>query len=339
MFRRLAFMLTLGSSAIFNTASADIDTRLKPGQYYQPTILDHVIRPSRSAISIGPLNETKVIVKLVKSIDGRNEEQLLETPELEINCKNKFASTRLTNDYFKISYRSTYEIQGELECGRTNTWFFDVDSTEGQVMAIHDIAMKAVRKFNDSDLLSFWKKRVNLRWPSDGDYYSWNTVNITRGHFWDVVGHELGHAIYDQANIGVSAGGRHRIDECYNGALALSEGWASFFSAWLSIDLKDSNASFEYMVKRRAPLNIESVPTDVCHGPTNEWRVTAFLWDIIDLSYDGESAQESFAKIWKMTLNENYRSINQLAKDLTQKMDPILVKMLWEKNFLTQFDE
>jgi len=338
MLTKVAGLLSLLLCTQYALAWGDIDVRLKPGQYYRP-ILDHVIRPSRTEITHGPLQETRVIVKLIRESSGNTVEQILETPDLEISCKNESASTRLTNKYFKISYRSVYEIQGNIECAKTNTWIFEENSTEGQVMAIHDIAMKAVRKFSNMDIIDFWKKRITMRWPSDGDYYSWNTVNITRGHYWDVVGHELGHAIYDQARIGESQGGRHRIDECYTGTLALSEGWASFFSAWLSIDLKDANAQFPYMVKRRAPLNIESVPTDVCKGPKNEWRVTAFLWDIIDLAYDEENAQESFAKIWKLSQNKRFRNINKLAAHLSDNIDPLLVKMLWEKNFLTQYDE
>lgn len=331
-----AFALLLGSCATL--AHGDIDVRLKPGEYYLPGILDHVIRPSHTEVSVGPLQETKIIVKLTKEDTGVQRVQILETPDLEINCKNNIASSRLTNKYFQIRYRSVYEIQGNIECGKTNTWIFEANSTEGQVMAIHDIAIKAVRKFTNMDLIDFWSKKITMRWPSDGDYYSWNTVNITRGHYWDVVGHELGHAIYDQGRIGQQQGGRHRIDECYTGTLALSEGWASFFSAWLSIDLKDSDAKFEYMVKRRAPLEIETVPSDVCKGPTNEWRVTAFLWDIIDLAYDGENAQESFAKIWKLTHKKRFRNITQLAKSLEENIDPMLIKLLWEKNFLTQYN-
>ena len=40
----------------------------------------------------------------------------------------------------------------------------------------------------------------------------------------DVVGRELGHALYDMANIDVMEGGAHRIDQCYSKRPRLSEG-------------------------------------------------------------------------------------------------------------------
>lgn len=339
MFKKVAWALPLllGSSMIM--AHGDIDRKYDPSQIHTPQILDHVVGPTRVITSPGPMNETKVVVKLLRNKDGLQVEQVIETPDLEINCDLKSGSSRMTNKYFQIKQRSVYEIQGPIECGSTNTWIFDAESIEGQVMGIHDLSIKAVRQFKNMGLIKFWKKKITMRWPSDGDYYNWNTVNITRGDHWDVVGHEIGHAIYAQAKIGRSEGGRHRIDECYTGTLALSEGWASFFSAWLSIDLKDSDAKFEFMVPRRAPLTIESIPSDVCKGPTNEWRVTGFLWDIIDHSYDGESSQEAFSKIWKITLNQKFRDIGKLASELTKSIDPMLVKILWEKNFLTDFKQ
>ena len=75
--------------------------------------------------------------------------------------------------------------------------------------------------------------------------------------------HEIGHAIYDQADIGVSGGGRHRIDECYTNALALSEGWATFFAGWLNLRLNDQDARFEFLVPRRAPIRLENIPSDL----------------------------------------------------------------------------
>lgn len=302
---------------------------------YDSQVIGKVVSPSHYEVTVNAQNKTSVIVKLVRE-NGR--EQLIETPDLEINCHQQIATSRLDNKYFRIRDYSIYEVHGEIECGKTNTWIFKSESSEGQVMAINDISMKALRKFKERGLLSFWKKRITMKWPSDGDYYDWNTVNITRGDHWDVVGHELGHAIYDQADIGYFGGGRHRIDECYTGSLALSEGWASFFSAWLSIGLKDNDAKFEYLVKRRAPIRIEHIPADVCHGPTNEWRVTGFLWDIIDLSYDEESSEVAFSELWKLTLNKKFSDVTKLAKSLRKSIDPILVNLVYENNFLVPLD-
>ncbi|MBT4791515.1 MAG: hypothetical protein HON90_08085, partial [Halobacteriovoraceae bacterium] len=171
-----------------------------------------------------------------------------------------------------------------------------------------------------------------------GDYHSGNTVYVTNGHHWDVVGHELGHAIYAQAKIGKTAGGSHKIDECYSATLAISEGWASYFSAWLHVSLRDQDAQFEFLVPRRAPLRFEHIPIDVCAGEKNEWRVTGFFWDIIDLSDDGEQSQATFAKVFEYGMKRKFRTTKKYARYLLKKgFDPVLMNIVWENNFLTKF--
>ena len=238
--------------------------------------------------------------------------------------------------HLKSQQGKTYKLEISGECGKSNRLIFEHDSANGQAMGVIDILETAITKFKAIDRLGFWKKRLRVVWPGGGDYYSWGILYITKGHYWDVVGHELGHAIYDMARIGRMGGGSHRIDECYNDALALSEGWASFFSAWLKVDLKDPDAKFEYMVPRRAPLEIEHVPSDVCLGPKNEWRVYAFLWDLIDQNQDNESIDENFAKIWDSTFKKNFSSISKMKKAFEREYDPILVNLVWNQNILGQ---
>lgn len=295
-------------------------------------ILDEVIWAPSNDISIDSSGETKILIKLV---DDKKQESILTNLDFEIDCASNHAVTRFDNKYFKISKRQSYELNGEVACGKINTWTFDATTPEGQILSIYKVAMIAVEKLKNSGVIGFWTQKITFRYPGDGDYYNYNTVNLTRGNHWDVVGHELGHAIYDQAGIGAFGGGSHKIDECYSGALALSEGWASFFSAWLSIDLNDPNAQFEYMVPRRAPLEIETIPSDVCKGPRNEWRVTGFMWDLIDHNEDGESLKIPFAKLWETTLNKDFSDTKQLAKKvLSSGYDPILINIIWENNFL-----
>jgi hypothetical protein len=245
----------------------------------------------------------------------------------------------INNKYFLIASRKTYELLFDLKCGEKTQLIFDYDSIGGQVMGILDIAQIAHSKLSKNNLLKFWTKKIKIKWPGQGDYYSYNTVNVTKGYQWDVVGHELGHAIYDQANIGAFGGGQHFIDRCYSNALALSEGWASLFSAWLKVGLKDDDAKFEYMVPRRAPLHFENIPEDVCSSHKNEWRVTGFLWDLIDLNRDIKDESElSFVSFWKFSENMNYRSAKSLAEGFVAKgFDPILMNVIWKQNFLTDF--
>ncbi|MFP5501741.1 MAG: hypothetical protein ACLGIN_04575, partial [Candidatus Sericytochromatia bacterium] len=101
-------------------------------------------------------------------------------------------------------------------------------------------------------------------------------------------------------------GGPHKIDECYSGGLAWSEGFASFFSAVISIRRDDPDAKFEYMVPRRKPIRIENVPDDVCEGYTNEWRVSSALWDLYDTNEDGtDRVALSFKTIWGALVKTN----------------------------------
>ena len=242
------------------------------------------------------------------------------------------------NRYYSIEKRRPYEFLFNLKCGESVKFIFDHDSFAGEVMGIFEIAEKAKLKFEQLGLIDFWNRDITIKWPGAGDYYSWGTVNVTKGFQWDVVGHEIGHAIYDYADIGRFGGGAHRIDECYSESLALSEGWAVFFAAWLKIQLTDTDAQFEYMVPRRAPLRFENIPTDVCKGPRNEWRVTGFLWDIIDHNEDDlDTSRMSFKELWLKTKGKNFKGIEALADFLeTDGFDPILLNVLWEQNFLVK---
>lgn len=245
------------------------------------------------------------------------------------------ASAVLKNDHFDVAQSGApYRLTVQAECGTKVKLSFKSDSNGGQVLGIWQIAQKAKQKLESAVGLRFWQNPISFEWPGQGDYYQWGTIHITRGDHWDVVGHELGHAIYDQAHIGLFGGGPHKIDECYSTELALSEGWASYFSAWVSVSLADPDAKFEYMVPRRAPIRFENVPADVCRGQTNEWRVTAFLWDLIDFHVDSEASQETFARVWKALLGGKARSAQDTANSLKKTgFQPEVVELLWNLNF------
>ena len=246
------------------------------------------------------------------------------------------ASFKLETPFFSVQQRKVYKIKVKLTCGHMNTFSFNYDGHSGQALSIFNISKKAVLKMKEQNIISFWKKKIKIIYPGRGDYYSYGTVHLTKGHHWDVVGHELGHAVYDMADIGVMEGGPHRIDKCYSKGLALSEGWASFFSAWLSVDLKDKDAKFEYMVPRRAPLHFEHIPSDVCPGEGNEWRVTGFLWDLIDLNEDQEDTLKiPFKEFWEITLRKDFKSTSSIYKSMLKKgFSPEYLNLVWEQNFL-----
>lgn len=241
----------------------------------------------------------------------------------------------LTDSSFSVTDGSqAYRITARVPCDRGSRLLFKEDSDAGQALGIWQIAELAKSKLAESTGLAFWSRPITFVWPAEGDYYSWGSVHLTRGDHWDVVGHEMGHAIYDLADIGQFGGGQHRIDECYSTSLALSEGWASYFAGWVRLGLDDADARFEYMVPRRAPIRFETIPEDVCQGETNEWRVIGFFWDLIDLHADGESGAEAFARVWQALAGSNVGSANGARKRLEAAgFDPALVQLIWELNF------
>jgi hypothetical protein len=225
---------------------------------------------------------------------------------MELECQGKTTlKASLANAKFQIqdTRSRVYELALNLECGFEQRVIFYEKSAAGEAMSIYETLSRAEVRLHNALQKDIWGRQLKVVWPSNGDYYNFNQLHITVGYQWDVVGHELGHAIYDLGKLGAWGGGQHKIDECYSEGMALSEGWATFFAGWLYIDLADNDAKFEYLVPRRAPIQIEHVPQDVCNAPTNEWRVASFLWDLIDLNDDGESVDAIFAITWNALEN------------------------------------
>lgn len=183
----------------------------------------------------------------------------------------------------------------------------DPQSENGQAALIHQIWNRALSTFVSAGIpLDWWKSRIGTNWPANGDYYSMGTVSLTDAKQWDVNGHEIGHAMFFAGFNSAGGGGPHKIDECYGADLAWSEGFASFFSAVISIERDDADAKFEYMVPRRRPIRMENVPADVCEGHTNEWRVGAALWDVYDTHDDGtDRVAVEFKTIWGALVKSN----------------------------------
>ncbi len=252
-------------------------------------------------------------------------------------CKKDSISVMATLE--SARYRVTpgtapYEILLSMKCGTVQKVIFNEDSEAGQAIGIWQGVTQAEKRLNAEVGLGFWKRQITMLWPGAGDYYSGDQVNLTQGHHWDVVSHELGHAIYDQGGIGTFGGGQHYIDQCYSEALALSEGWASFFAAWLNIDLSDPDAKFEFMVPRRAPIRFETIPGDVCQKATNEWRVIGFFWDLIDQHNDGETLSVSFQRLWRDLQGARVPSAAKARERLLVRgWDQARMNLIWNLNF------
>jgi len=167
---------------------------------------------------------------------------------------------------------------------------FTLDGTQKSAEAawIHEQYVRSLTLFAREQIdIGWWRNQIKTRWPGNGNYYTSYTVTLTGAEQWDVNGHEIGHAIYHQALNARSTGGQHKIDECYEGTLALSEGFATFFSGAINLQADDPDARFgAYLVPRRAPIRMENTPDDVCPGNRNEWRVASVLWDVYDRHSD-----------------------------------------------------
>lgn len=183
----------------------------------------------------------------------------------------------------------------------TGTRTLDAASQNGKAALIHQVWNRALGAFKREGIpvYPWWSRQIDTTWPASGNFYSGGSVNLTDAEWWDVNGHEIGHAMFFAAFNSSSGGGPHKIDECYGAELAWSEGFASFFSAVIAIDRADPDAKFEFMVPRRKPIRMENVPADVCLGHTNEWRVGSALWDLYDTNEDGQDhAALTFKAIW-----------------------------------------
>lgn len=253
---------------------------------------------------------------------------------LSYSCGKLPSALPLENKWFSVKRSGVYKIALRLECRKHLELVFQHDSLHGKVVALYRTAAQAQAALAKAGVIGFWKSQVIFQYPSSADYYNYGTVHISEGHHWDVVAHELGHAVYDQARIGEFGGGSHKIDECYGNTIALSEGWATFFAGWVHLDLDDRDAKFEYLVPRRAPIRLENVPKDVCRQTTNEWRVSSYLWDVIDTNDDGESSAEGFVKMWRASLNGGFRSIREMHdKFLGSGFNREKLQASWQNNF------
>lgn len=337
---RLLVVLAALMGSSFNSVSASVainDVDLAGlSQQKRDLFKSNFVMPD--SVESVPSRDGATTARLVLVKDGVRRELPAIDFNLESKCRGNtqsfraYAETKSTR--FIIEDREVYEFGFQGQCGHDHTLVYDEKSPAGELAGVWDIAKTAELKMNSAGIIDMWTRTVRIIFPADGDYYSGDRVRVTKGYQWDVVGHELGHAIYDQARMGSFGGGPHRIDECYSEALALSEGWASFFSAWLKIDRADIDAKFEFMVPRRAPLQIEHVPSDVCQGPRNEWRVTAFLWDLLDLNRDDEEVEESFARLWRASAGKRSRNIEQMRQTFVNDgMSSEAVEAVWQKNF------
>ncbi len=247
----------------------------------------------------GMLGGAKEVAAAVTDAAGR---WTVELPA-DLAGKGVAASYELGNKRWTINkYRwAGPTIDALAAVNDTGERALDAASQNGKAALIHQVWNRALTAFERENIPidAWWSRPIGTTWPASGNFYSFGSVNLTDAEWWDVNGHEIGHAIFFAGFNSASGGGQHKIDECYGADLAWSEGFASFFSGVISIDRADADAKFQFMVPRRAPIRVENVPDDVCTGHTNEWRAGSALWDLYDTHDDGQDKVAlPFATIW-----------------------------------------
>ena len=242
---------------------------------------------------------------------------------LRFSLNNRYWMLRNTdgNDYAWEGPKVTLPIDGDFDTG---DWSLDSSLANGQVGYIHLSFLEALDSFARYGIDISWWRQVTTVWPDQDAYYSpsYHAVHLSNPKAWDVNIHELGHSIVATGMRVPSAGGQHKLDECYSANLAGSEGFPTFLAALAHLDLNDPDAKFEYLVPRRAPIKVENVPSDVCQGDNNEWRVTSALGDIVDTNNDDKDVSViSATRLLKALFGQSFAGMKGAWRLLEKQLD------------------
>lgn len=242
---------------------------------------------------------------------------------LRFSLDNRFWAFRNPSDsaYEWESPAFTLPAPAGLDLGTLSP---EPGSENGKLGVLHLTYLHALDFLKTNADVDWWQKPLTVNWPGSSDYFSpWSwSLELTNAMAWDVVLHELGHAVMHGSMRAESAGGQHKIDGCYSPALAWSEGWATFFAAAVRLPRGDADAKFEYLVPRRAPIRLENVPEDVCRGQSNEWRVAAGLWDLYDTHEDGgDGFGLDFGVLFKPLQGQSMGSIGSAWQLIAKGLD------------------
>lgn len=260
------------------------------------------------------INSGNSVIK--STFTDENGKWSIALPKKDFNNKNLSIFFEFDNKYWNIGNESNKLYSWKIQDIQSLNSDIDTgvvspikDSENAKAAFIHDIYNRYLKMFKQENVdYDAWWKKVNTVWPGSGNFYSFGTVNLTDADHWDVNGHEIGHAVTAMGTNSQMGGGQHKIDECYTNALAWSEGFATFLSGVVNLEKNDTDAKFEFLVPRRAPIRIENVPADVCKQISNEWRVSSAMWDLYDTNLDGkDSVAISFKTIFTSLGNKNKR--------------------------------
>ncbi len=276
---------------------------------------DGNLKPGKN-ISVFVYKDQKPISNTLTDDDGKW--------EIELNHKSFYKSKinirfSMSNNYLEIK-RLDYYYEWEI----LNIDSFEKDiytgiitpdktSENSKVGYIFEIFNRYLTFFKNEkiEINSWWKYKIIVFWPHKYTWFGYENGNIgiSEAKRWDVIGHEIGHAVaYTGIHSPMSALSNHKVSQCYSEQLAWAEGIATFLSGVVNLKRNEPDTRFQYLF----PRYLENVPDDVCPGQTNEWRVAAFMWDLYDLNNEGnDTVNLSFKKIWEPLITHN-KTINSL---------------------------
>ena len=190
--------------------------------------------------------------------------------------------------------------------GTTDIGFRAANLTvNGNLPAVDRIYVGATNvwvKFYNNGMNALRDKPIEITFPNSlasgkciygNPPYAWSCSYSADGKIWlipahgnaTVAQHEIGHSIhswYWNGSLPPGSGGTHSLTGCYNGGLALTEGFADFLAYWVQFDRTAWHPNAQYL-----GYDIESPNNGACVGPTNETWVSATFWDMYDYWNDG----------------------------------------------------
>ena len=183
---------------------------------------------------------------------------------------------------------------------------------------IYQGGMALWRKFKKYNMSALRDKPIEITYPntkatgkcqtpSGSKMIAWSCSQSGDGKIWmiplhavaGVTQHELAHSIhsyYWDGNMPSGSGIPHNITNCYNGGLALSEGFANFIPYWVQFERTENDPSESWF-----GIPIDTPGSGYCNGSSNEMRVAATFWDVYDTVADGTSPIADtwhFQKAW-----------------------------------------
>ncbi len=226
--------------------------------------------------------------------------------QVEYQPANRFLQVQDANGNI-YSWSDNWNLTGSLtDIGNRSVNLTSSGSAPG-IDAIYQAGTALWRKFKAYGMNALRDAPVEITYPNTlatgkcpstdnaNNTIPWSCSQSADGKIWliqkhavpGVVQHELAHSIhsyYWDGNMPSGGGGKHFLNQCYNGGLALTEGFADFMPYWVQFNRATNNP-----VEATLGLKIDQLGSGFCAGSSNEAHVAATFWDVYDSVSDGVS--------------------------------------------------